>query len=890
VTVGTSVSDLVVAMVDASAAAIALHFERLYADQGCASFEDEHSLGVRLEAGWDHDLRDALRAEALGFPHAAISDVFADRLRRAVGPGPGKGRRLDRHIWAADYDRKIQSLFPAGARGGRNNSEDEAGLPSSGRTRVSSILQQALLRSRRILQAEKAQMATHDLRHEPASAFCPSPFYVAQRILSNPQSPATEVYARAAIRTLLADRVASRDGRSLKLDYDTVSRALEEISVRAAASKSVQQARLLSNREAVFLRHYLAAQGILVIEIDWTEASPWARIDRLLRTPDGLFMLPEAGELGRHVSFRLHPRYSDLPDAGMLLNELEGLPLPIEGMSEIFQGGLRFAASGEVVAAVSGPFGAGKTSACLALAASLAPLGCRTLFLSCEEEPADITMRLREAAPGHLARCSSLFRSVRAHQIGSDRLDGWFRAHKLRVEEDDGTGIDVAVALTSLIDEALNEASLFHPFHAGSRSDGELPSFARPLIIVDGFHQLFLETKTSGPGIEGSLRRLIDLCRRMRAVFLFTVGEAETVIRRLDYLCDLVLQFDRRGFDMPESRAERIFRLLKARRQPAISGAHVLHLSGPRSFRLKPNASTYAQRGKLRRWAEPDVASILRLSDTWDDVHLQSGTQSLIYGYGSSGKAGLGLYILHRRPVPASSLIRREPDLFAPGRHPSEAPLVALHSYESRILVVSFLYHATYYRRLARRIRNPPASRSDRASSAADSMLLDVMALYPGNLTPDDFLAKIDNRLWAADTRGLPYTGVMIDGTHNVYVQFPALQAETTFWPQLYSEFRRRGINVVTTHTDFELRSAGHTGQPSIDFEHARQRAAPLMSALVSAADYTFELSAVGTPSHTAYEYRLYARDTLGAEPPNGFATWNRQTCRLGEWQSRFPV
>jgi len=742
-----------------------------------------------------------------------------------------------------------------------------------------------------VLQAEKAQTANHDPRREPASAFCPSPFYVAQRILSNPEAPATEIYARAAIRIALAERVASRDDRPLKLDYDTLSVALEEIWARAATSKNARQGHLAANREAVFLRHYLAAQGILVLEIDWTETtSPWARIDRLLRTPDGLFTLSEGGELGRHVSFRLHPEYSGLPDAAVLLNELEGLPLPIEGMSEIFQGGLRFAASGDIVAAVSGPFGAGKTTACLALAASLAPLGCRTLFLSCEEEPEDITVRLREAVPRHLARSSSLFRSVPAHQVGSDRLDGWFRAHKLRVAEDDGVEIDVAVALTSLIDDALKEASLFHPFRVGSLSDNKLPSFARPVIIVDGFHQLFLETKTSGHGIESSLRRLIDRCRDMRAVFLFTVGETEPVIRRLDYLCDLVLQLDRRGFDTPESRAERIFRLLKARRQPAISGAHVLHLSGPRSFRVKPNASSYAQRGKLRRWAEPDAASILRLSDSWDDVHLQAGTQSLIYGYGSSGKAGLGLYILHRRPMPASREFRSEPDLFAPERHTSEAPLDVRHSYESRILIVSFLYHATYYRKLAARIRRPPGLRPDRPSSAADSMLLDVMALYPGNLTPEDFLAKIDNRLRAAEARGLPYTGVMIDGIHNVYVQFPALQAETTFWPQLYGELRRRGVNVVTTHTDFELRSESHTGQPSIDFEHARQRAAPLMSALVSAADYTFELSAVTKSFTTAYEYIFFARDTLGADPPNGYAIWNRQTCRLGEWQPGLPV
>ncbi len=52
----------------------------------------------------------------------------------------------------------------------------------------------------------------------------------------------------------------------------------------------------------------------------------------------------------------------------------------------------------------------------------------------------------------------------------------------------------------------------------------------------------------------------------------------------------------------------------------------------------------------------------------------------------------------------------------------------------------------------------------------------------------------------------MPYTGVLIDGMHNVFVQFPVLENEVNFWPQLYNMLRRRPLTVVTTHTEFELR------------------------------------------------------------------------------------
>lgn len=59
--------------------------------------------------------------------------------------------------------------------------------------------------------------------------------------------------------------------------------------------------------------------------------------------------------------------------------------------------------------------------------------------------------------------------------------------------------------------------------------------------------------------------------------------------------------------------------------------------------------------------------------------------------------------------------------------------------------------------------------RPDRAS-------VDVITLYPGGLGAEDFIAKVENALAAAEFRGIPYTGVLLDGIHNVFIQYPLLE------------------------------------------------------------------------------------------------------------------
>ena len=68
-----------------------------------------------------------------------------------------------------------------------------------------------------------------------------------------------------------------------------------------------------------------------------------------------------------------------------------------------------------------------------------------------------------------------------------------------------------------------------------------------------------------------------------------------------------------------------------------------------------------------------------------------------------------------------------------------------------------------------------------------------------------------------------------------------------------FNILRRRRVTVVTTHTEFAVHGAAeqdgdHASDEEnvlkFDFDQARRRTAPVLSALISGADYLFDLSA----------------------------------------------
>ena len=69
----------------------------------------------------------------------------------------------------------------------------------------------------------------------------------------------------------------------------------------------------------------------------------------------------------------------------------------------------------------------------------------------------------------------------------------WFRASHLRIEQRAEAGfesrVDPASALGAMLDDAITRADFFKPWT--NSEDQALPQFARPVVIIDGLHQLF---------------------------------------------------------------------------------------------------------------------------------------------------------------------------------------------------------------------------------------------------------------------------------------------------------------------------------------------------------------------------------------------------------------
>jgi len=119
---------------------------------------------------------------------------------------------------------------------------------------------------------------------------------------------------------------------------------------------------------------------------------------------------------------------------------------------------------------------------------------------------------------------------------------------------------------------------------------------------------------------------------------------------------------------------------------------------------------------------------------------------------------------------------------------------------------------------------------------------MDVESFSTGYLRPEDFLRIVSEAIEGAELSGFPYYGVLVDGLHNVYLQFPRLERSEMVWPLLYEYLRARGVTVVTTHTSFAIdQNKAYALQ---DLEASRRRIGPLLHALVQGADFSLRVEA----------------------------------------------
>jgi hypothetical protein len=205
---------------------------------------------------------------------------------------------------------------------------------------------------------------------------------------------------------------------------------------------------------------------------------------------------------------------------------------------------------------------------------------------------------------------------------------------------------------------------------------------------------------------------------------------------------------------------------------------------------------------------------------------------------------------------------------------------------QRKLLILSFLYQEDFYLETWKRIgqyrKNDTLQRK-----AVPRVTFNVHSFSPGYLRPEDFLTIVGSLLDREELEGWPYDGILLDGLHNVYLQFPYLEQSEMVWPMLFEMLRTRGLTVVTTHTYFTIDPGVDALRlDTDDTESARRRAAPLLHALVQATDFRIRVS----PEEPEIVQKLQSRfpgekfdtrvDVLGAigQPllANAQVYWNR--------------
>ena len=600
--------------------------------------------------------------------------------------------------------------------------------------------------------------------------------------------------------------------------------------------------------------------------------------------------------------FTRSKRLDSLPDAGEIVNELWGLPIPFRGADIIFKGGLKFSGRQGLIMAIHGGPGAGKTSFALALAAHVIPFGISSWFLSAEEYEKDLIDRMNGLIPDQISRLSFFPKDFQNFiKFTKFKLRDGYGARALNEIEEGLEHLEIAM-------NAINDESEF-----ASKEVFRLPQPCKAIIILDGLHDLFAvgfqKTEIGASQNTTQLERLYQLIEKLKdlhALVILTTGTAWAGDSTLDYLVDVAIRLSHESTDEYGKKPDRRFILTKARHQLCASGVHGLQIGGIKGVRLSPQINyqleklshwrprlpdkTHIRTGLCRARALKSIGELAKLAsatdilesgrsasyiDSTSSVKIYEGSHIFLNGQGSGGKAALAMKLAIS---PTFKLLSDNKIKIAPT--------------QQRVLVVSFLYPADYYENLIRRLKLQQGNeyRGEKKPFIGQPRL-EVIHLYPGHLRPNDLFNRIEWELDAGELNADPYTCVVIDGIHNVFLQFPEIEKYSLFWPQIYSALRSRKITTITTHTTLALPNQNWQ-QPATLVDDNRSE--PLRHALVQKTDFQFEIDSwMNSPFQPEWDklpgefsalsdlYVVKAISAIGQKIPRDHLLWSREELEL---------
>ncbi|MDR2410314.1 MAG: hypothetical protein LBE13_19695 [Bacteroidales bacterium] len=592
---------------------------------------------------------------------------------------------------------------------------------------------------------------------EKERIYIPSPLSLLYQMLTVPSEPQSVAYVVLLCRSLLYEIFKVFPVHSLipsgftSFDISDVSSILDLFTGNKKYSLDMHVVK--ENPVQYMLAHYLAAKGVFYLQFPNRE-------DAISYLNNNEIFINNISAT-KYVDFRKFSRYSELPDASSLMNELRGIPIPIKGADIIFQGGFSGSKSNNLVTRISGAPGTGKTSFALGLSATMSPFGTFTYYISLDEEkPHDLIYRLRSLIPAYLKKLS----------IYNKDIDSWFCAHLVSYNED----------IMHFTDDYLDKIFKILKSKQEQRDNTLLPSVCPLIIVIDSIRPILDAQKLD-------INNFINKCKQLQALIILVSPNDEQFHNSIDYMVDTVIDLRHTGTTTLDEKPTRILRLLKTRYQMSRQGAHIFHLSSKNGIHISSQLPSQTDKKEIISKPEPSETYYI---DFFNDpanvkphkLQIWDKSQILLHGYESSGKAGLALTLL-LYPLTKEEDITSEKNAIS----------------KRKVLIISLLYSEQYYLKL----RNNIIKVNEKIKE--ENVKIDSLCFYTGYLSPEDFINKILMKLDTAILEGEPFTGILLDGLHNAILQFPKLKKSDMIWSTLYSLLAKYRLTIVNTFTNFKI-------------------------------------------------------------------------------------
>jgi KaiC/GvpD/RAD55 family RecA-like ATPase len=710
--------------------------------------------------------------------------------------------------------------------------------------------------SSRLVKLTKLAFYQAQSERTPKAVFLPSPLKIMLDALTVPDEPSSRAYALLTCRTFLFERfkihpkskMAPKDGWST-LEVSSIRESLASMRTYTRHRDNIPK---FDNIDKLFLAHFLAMNGVLLLRFG-TESKKII-LDKHMSFNKRTEYCKEHDIIGTlDYEFRTSPNYNDFPESDNLINQIWGIPLPLRGADTVFFGGLKVSSDESLVISVTGKAGTGKTSMGLALASALAPIGTVTYYITFEENPEDLKYRLISLIPNYLNKLSIC--------PNSDKSE-WFYPHQSALEP-----------LEEFIRNHLNKIKAVTINYKDKLVLDSVPNPCPLMVVIDGVSLLCEASCENQDRAYIVLHKFIRSCRELNVLVVLLSGENDNLLHRLDYLVDTVITLKYEGTDKFDQKPIRVLQLLKSRHQISRPGSHIFHLSGQEGFRISPQLPSQLDRQQKINYYLPDKQQVINtlnkvvtkigknnyIVETNPFINLFHGSRILLHGQGSSGKAGLALKILLTQPQLNSE-------------QKNDQYVNPLLKRGRRVLVLSFLYPETYYKHLETKLTLSKAFKLEYPGYPKSKV--EVLPFDPGFIQPEDLLSRVIRKLVTAELEGEPFTGVLLDGLHNVFLQFPYLQSHDMIWPMLYNILVRSKVTTLTTFTTFSIPLKEKETE---EYDNMMIKGhIPFLHALVQATDFYVYLK----PASEGKKHRIYqlaVKEAIYQNVPTGELFWNRE-------------